>query len=210
MSLVETDDAVDILYAAQPARLAPTAAPIRVSGKFFFAGERKHFVKGVTYGPFPTASHGAPFPEAAIVDNDFALMAEAGINTVRVFTVPPVWLLDAAQEAGLRVLVGAALAAARHLSRQSGDPGGDQGSGRRRGARLRAASGDFRLSRRQRDPAGHDPLARRRAGTAVSARARRLGQERAPGGARQLRQFPVDRIPDRRFHRFSLLQRLSP
>lgn len=105
MSLVETDEAVDILY-AQPARLAPTAAPIRVSGKFFFAGERKHFVKGVTYGPFPTASHGAPFPEAAIVDKDFALMAEAGINTVRVFTVPPVWLLDAAQEAGLRVLAG--------------------------------------------------------------------------------------------------------
>ena len=111
------------------------------------------------------------FRKPPSVDKDFALMAEAGINTVRVFTVPPVWLLDAAQEAGLKRLGGAALAAARHLSRQSGDPGGDQGSGRRRGARLRAASGDFRLSRRQRDPAGHDPLARRRAGTAVSARA---------------------------------------
>ena len=105
MTLVETDEAADIICAAPPAPVA-SAASIRVSGKFFFAGERKHFVKGVTYGPFPRASHGAPFPAAATVDKDFALMAEAGINTVRVFTVPPVWLLDAAQEAGLRVLAG--------------------------------------------------------------------------------------------------------
>ncbi len=80
--------------------------PIRVHGKFFFAGEQKHFVKGVTYGPFPKGSHGAQFPERATVDQDFALMVKAGINTARVFTVPPLWLLDAAQHAGLQVLVG--------------------------------------------------------------------------------------------------------
>jgi beta-galactosidase/beta-glucuronidase len=79
---------------------------VRVQGKFFFVGEEKHFIKGVTYGPFPKASHGAPFPERGIVDIDFALMAEAGINTVRVFTVPPVWLLDIAEQAGLKLLVG--------------------------------------------------------------------------------------------------------
>jgi cellulose synthase/poly-beta-1,6-N-acetylglucosamine synthase-like glycosyltransferase len=33
-------------------------------------------------------------------------MAQAGVNTVRVFTVPPVWLLDAAVRMGLKVLVG--------------------------------------------------------------------------------------------------------
>jgi O-antigen biosynthesis protein len=33
-------------------------------------------------------------------------MGEAGINTVRIFTVPPPWLLDAAYEAGLQILVG--------------------------------------------------------------------------------------------------------
>ena len=77
-----------------------------MQGKFFFVGDKKHFVKGVTYGPFPKGSHGAQFPEYAVVDTDFALMAEAGINTVRVFTVPPLWLLDAAQQAGLKILVG--------------------------------------------------------------------------------------------------------
>jgi GT2 family glycosyltransferase len=34
------------------------------------------------------------------------MMAAAGINTVRVFTVPPLWLLDAADAASLKVLVG--------------------------------------------------------------------------------------------------------
>ena len=45
-------------------------------------------------------------------------MREAGINTVRVFTVPPVWLLDAAAEARAEGAGRAALVAARRLSRQ--------------------------------------------------------------------------------------------
>lgn len=104
-TLAETDE-LDTLPLAISQPGVASLPPVRVSGKFFFAGERKHFVKGVTYGPFPTGSHGALFPEPATVDLDFALMGEAGINTVRVFTVPPLWLLDAAQAEGLRVLVG--------------------------------------------------------------------------------------------------------
>ncbi|HWB50201.1 MAG TPA: hypothetical protein VG651_13905, partial [Stellaceae bacterium] len=105
MSLV-IDDAVD-----EAAPTLPTASPvIRVDGKFFRSGlsddAPKHFVKGVTYGPFAPGSHGAQFPEFAMVERDFALMRTAGINTVRVFTVPPLWLLDAAQRYGLKVLVG--------------------------------------------------------------------------------------------------------
>ena len=88
--------------------MAATAAggPIRVSGKFFFAGEEKFFVKGVTYGPFAPGSHGAQFPGLEMVRRDFALMRELGANTVRVFTAPPAWLLDEAQAAGLKVLAG--------------------------------------------------------------------------------------------------------
>lgn len=103
MSIESVDNAV-----AAPAPLAAGAprAPIRVHGKFFFAGEDKFFVKGVTYGPFAPGSHGAQFPEQAMVARDFALMAATGVNTLRVFTVPPTWLLDLALESGLRVLVG--------------------------------------------------------------------------------------------------------
>ncbi len=79
---------------------------VHVQGKFFFAGDAKFFVKGVTYGPFPVASHGTQFPERETARRDFRLMAEMGANTVRVFTVPPLWLLDLAAEAGLRVLAG--------------------------------------------------------------------------------------------------------
>ncbi len=82
------------------------AAAIEVKGKFFFSGGKKHFVRGVTYGPFAPAPHGTQFPEPAMAARDFVLMAEMGINTVRVFTVPPVWLLDAAAANGLKVLVG--------------------------------------------------------------------------------------------------------
>jgi glycosyltransferase involved in cell wall biosynthesis len=88
------------------AAAAAAAGPIRVHGKFFFAGAAKHFVKGVTYGPFAVAGHGAPFPERVLVERDFALMRTAGVNTVRIFTVPPLWLLDLAAAAGLKVLVG--------------------------------------------------------------------------------------------------------
>jgi glycosyltransferase involved in cell wall biosynthesis len=108
MSILERDGvaleapALDELLASAPA----VADPIRVHGKFFFAGAAKHFVKGVTYGPFATGTHHSPFPERAVVGRDFALMRGAGINTVRVFTVPPVWLLDMAEDAGLKVLVG--------------------------------------------------------------------------------------------------------
>ena len=85
---------------------APAPQRIEVHGKFFFAGDTKHFVKGVTYGPFAEGTHGAQFPEKGVVVADFRLMRQAGINTVRVFTVPPLWLLDEAEAAGLKVLVG--------------------------------------------------------------------------------------------------------
>jgi hypothetical protein len=33
-----------------------------VSGKFFYAGDEKLYVKGVSYGPSSPAADGAPFP----------------------------------------------------------------------------------------------------------------------------------------------------
>src|ERR1051325_4748083 len=95
---VEAPNVVELM----PRPPVQAVGPIRVHGKFFFTGDKKHFVKGVTYGPFGVGSHGAQFPERDVVERDFALMRGAGINTVRVFTVPPLWLLDAAGEAGLK------------------------------------------------------------------------------------------------------------
>jgi len=80
--------------------------PIRVSGKFFFAGDEKYFVKGVTYGPFEPGADGTQFPAPAQAARDFAQNGRARRNTLRVFTVPPLWLLDEAEKAGLKVLAG--------------------------------------------------------------------------------------------------------
>ncbi|MGD8937167.1 MAG: glycosyltransferase [Thiogranum sp.] len=77
-------------------------------GKFLFEGEKKFWIKGVTYGTFRPRDDGAQFPVREVVERDFAMMAVHGINCVRTYTAPPSWLLDLAQQTGLRVMVGLA------------------------------------------------------------------------------------------------------
>ncbi|MBC8036621.1 MAG: glycosyltransferase [Rhizobiales bacterium] len=78
----------------------------RVHGKFIFANDEKLYIRGVTYGPFRPDECGCEYHNPEVVDNDFALMAANGINTVRTYTVPPRWLLDSARQHGLWVMVG--------------------------------------------------------------------------------------------------------
>ena len=83
-------------------------------GKFLFLGNEKFWVKGVTYGTFSPNPSGDSFPLPEQVASDFRSMALVGINTVRVYTPPPGWLLDLAQECGLRLIVG--LAWSQHVT----------------------------------------------------------------------------------------------
>jgi GT2 family glycosyltransferase len=77
-----------------------------VSGKFLDVDGRRFLIKGVTYGTFAPDAEGTQFPPLKQIDRDFGLMAEAGINTVRVYTVPDPSLLDAALRHGLKVMIG--------------------------------------------------------------------------------------------------------
>src|SRR5438477_1851559 len=77
-----------------------------LQGKFIFLGRQKLYLRGVTYGTFRPDSNGDEFPTPARVRKDFAQMAEAHINVVRVYTRPPRWLLDEAYRHGLRILIG--------------------------------------------------------------------------------------------------------
>ena len=77
-----------------------------VRGKFLFANGRKLYVRGTTYGTFALDDDGEERFDRGTVERDFALMAANGINAVRIYTVPPRWLLDAAYRFGLRVMVG--------------------------------------------------------------------------------------------------------
>ena len=78
----------------------------RVASKFIYVGEEKLLIRGTTYGTFAPDENGVQFPAPETVEADFSLMAAKGFNSVRTYTVPPRWLLDAAHRHGLWVMVG--------------------------------------------------------------------------------------------------------
>jgi GT2 family glycosyltransferase len=82
-----------------------TNSRIRAVAKFFFEGDKKFFVKGITYGPFKPDADGNYLGSPEQVDVDLALMREIGFNVVRIYHVPPRWFLDRCAAAGIRVLV---------------------------------------------------------------------------------------------------------
>ena len=82
-----------------------SSGPIRAVAKFFFEGDRKFFVKGVTYGPFKPDAEGHYLGPRPQVERDLAQMREAGFNVVRIYHVPPGWFLDCCAAAGMRVLI---------------------------------------------------------------------------------------------------------
>ena len=154
---------------------------------------QKFFVKGVTYGPFGPGSHGTQFPEREIVARDFrADGARSAPTRVRVFTVPPVWLLDIAGGGGLGCW--SAFPWSQHVTflDEPGDPGARScARSSRRCAACERHRGDLRLSHRQRDPARHGALARRRAGARLPQAARRRGARRSiPSGLVSYANFP--------------------
>ncbi len=77
-----------------------------VRGKFIYVGADKLWVRGVTYGTFRPGANGNEFEDRQRIEQDFAEMAANGVNTVRTYMVPPLWLLNAAARHGLRVMVG--------------------------------------------------------------------------------------------------------
>jgi len=79
---------------------------IRTRGMFLMEGDRKFFVRGVSYGPFRKNTLGEPLPDKGQVERDFALLRDLGANTVRVYHVPSPWVCDVAQDFGLRLMVG--------------------------------------------------------------------------------------------------------
>lgn len=100
-------DAATASHGAPPAVVAPPAARPAAQGKFLYCGGEKLEVKGVTYGAFAPDADGAEYWFHDTIERDFAQMAAAGFNTVRIpHTMPPVTLLDAAARHGLRVMVG--------------------------------------------------------------------------------------------------------
>jgi glycosyltransferase involved in cell wall biosynthesis len=72
---------------------------LSVDGKFLRVGDRRVFLRMVTYGPFPD---GWP----ADFSSDFLRIRDAGFDCLRLYDWPTKALLDEAETAGLRVFAG--------------------------------------------------------------------------------------------------------
>ncbi|MDQ6809219.1 MAG: glycosyltransferase [Verrucomicrobiota bacterium] len=84
---------------------SPPPGALRAVAKFFFEGDRKFFVKGVTYGPFHPDAEGHFLGRSEQAARDLTQMRGIGINVVRIYHVPPRWFLDLCATAGVRVLI---------------------------------------------------------------------------------------------------------
>ena len=78
---------------------------IHVDGRLFRCGAGTFFVKGFTYGPFQPGAEGVFFPDPEQVKVDFQNLRQLNANLIRVYHTPPEWLLDAAKEAGLFLMI---------------------------------------------------------------------------------------------------------
>src|SRR5262245_35631768 len=89
---------------------SPLAAGVRhrpvPSGKFLGTPLNKLYVRGVTYGPFRPDDLGNEYRTPETVRADFEQMARNGINAVRTYTIPPRWVVEAAEEYGLHLMLG--------------------------------------------------------------------------------------------------------
>ena len=99
MAAFEFETQLNIRVTDSDERVPATGRP-HINGKFLDVDGDRLLVKGVAYGTFAPDETGIQFPPAERVADDFAAMAQAGINTVRLYTVPPVWLLDEAARHG--------------------------------------------------------------------------------------------------------------
>jgi cellulose synthase/poly-beta-1,6-N-acetylglucosamine synthase-like glycosyltransferase len=75
-------------------------------GKYLFDGAQKFYLRGVSYGPFAPNSRGERYPEPERAAADFAQMKRVGANLIRLYVPPPMWMVEEAQKAGLRMMLG--------------------------------------------------------------------------------------------------------
>jgi O-antigen biosynthesis protein len=126
--------------AVSPSPPSVSSGRVRVDGKQFAVDDERFTFRGVTYGTFRPRPDGARYPDPRRAAADLVAMASAGFTVVRTYTEPPPDVLDAAGDAGLRVLAGVFYPDWRYLL----------GSSRRECRRVaRDAAGELRAATRR-------------------------------------------------------------
>src|SRR5579859_5536989 len=88
-----------------PASPILTSHRISICGILFNRNGERLRLHGVTYGPFALNADGEPFPQEKQLHDDFLQMQSAGINSIRIYHLPPEGLLAKAEEMGIAVFV---------------------------------------------------------------------------------------------------------
>src|SRR5258708_49236 len=78
---------------------------VSTAGKYFRLGDAKWRVRGFTYGPFAPHGDGQFLPSRERVRSGLAHIRSLGGNAIRLYHVPPVWLLDQALACDIRVMI---------------------------------------------------------------------------------------------------------
>lgn len=82
----------------------PQSVQVAVKGRKILVNDSRYIIKGVCYKPVPAGSDKRCFSRLA---EDLALMSEAGINTIRVYSpIAEKEVLDQIDAAGIKVIVG--------------------------------------------------------------------------------------------------------
>jgi hypothetical protein len=84
--------------------LTVKADVVTISGRHILVNGSRYTIKGICYHPVPRGSNSISFSN---LTEDLALMKDAGINTIRVYSpITDVAVLDQIQSAGLKVIIG--------------------------------------------------------------------------------------------------------
>ncbi len=78
---------------------------IELAGKFFRLGAEKWYVRGFSYGPFAPNDEGEWLPRRSQRLADFRHMGQMGCNAIRLYYPPAHYVLDEAEQHGLRVFL---------------------------------------------------------------------------------------------------------
>src|SRR5690242_15052264 len=85
---------------SRPNRATDISARLKVDGRLFTCNHERIRLRGVTYGPFAPNLQGDPFPSAAQALEDLVQLSDLGFNALRVYHVPPEWLIDLVSSQG--------------------------------------------------------------------------------------------------------------
>jgi len=82
----------------------PSLDNVSTKGRQIWVNDSPYFIKGICYSPVPKGKEKRDFSS---LDNDLALMLEAGINTIRVYEpITDEAVLDKISQAGIKVIIG--------------------------------------------------------------------------------------------------------